>query len=318
LGTLNMKGFGRTHADGTTDKWLCLNQLIRDRRLTCLALQEAHLTDDRLVPLRDLFSRQLHIFSSALPGNPTAAGGVGFAVSRRNLAEREPTVRVVLPGRALLLMLPWSASKQLRILNVYAPNVAADNAAFWLSLLRYFRDSNLPSPDVLMGDFNMVEDALDRLPARSDPPASTSALAELLACWRMTDSWRAAHPGLCDYTYLQQATGSQSRLDRIYVKRATQPLVADWATLPPGLSTDHFLVQLSLANYHAPAVGRGRWTFPLALLDDTPFITTMRKLGLALQRDLDALATRSADCNPQTLFASFKSSLIAAARQRAK
>ena len=49
----------------------------------------------------------------------------------------------------------------LRILNVYAPNGASDNHEFWSLLLFKWESANLPAPDIMLGDTNMVEDKLD-------------------------------------------------------------------------------------------------------------------------------------------------------------
>ncbi|KAI9058607.1 DNase I-like protein, partial [Trametes sanguinea] len=303
---------------GVSDKWLCINQLMRERHLTILAVQEPHLTPERLLALQTLFSDQLLIHSSPHPDNPSGAGGIALVISTRRAAAAIPPPIALIPGRALVLDYPWSASRTLRILAVYAPNAPAENAAFWLHLRDLTTTPGFKRPDILLGDFNVVEDANDRLPAHPDSTAATAALAALLQPHQLLDSWRNAHPSDRAYTFNQLGRPSHSRIDRIYVRSTLQSAAADWSTSLVGLVTDHALVSLSLANYQTPSIGPGRWSLPPLLLTDKPFLDTMRDLVMSFQHDLLTSGPRTATSNPQTLFYGFKTKLVAAARARAK
>ncbi|KAH9858433.1 Endonuclease/exonuclease/phosphatase, partial [Lenzites betulinus] len=317
IASLNVNGFGRATTGTTSDKWLAINQLMKEQRLAVLAVQEAHLNEDRLRTLNDLFGDRLLFLTSPDPTSPLAAGGVAFVVNRRMITTTPPTMHVLTPGRAAILTIQWTAARQLLLLNVYPPNRACDNAVFWQQL-----DAGLAAcharPMVLMGDFNFVEAPEDRLPPRSDPVAVTDAFAALRTRLSLRDSWRGAHPKERAFTFCQAATGSQSRLDRIYVHSDLAMAAADWTMGPAGVVTDHFLVGLSLANYQTPAVGPGRWSLPPCLLNDPPFMATMRTLGLRVNADLAALPERTATRNAQTIFAQFKRDLRDAARARHK
>ncbi|KAI9069623.1 DNase I-like protein, partial [Trametes sanguinea] len=295
-----------------------VNQVMRDRKLAVLALQETHLSDERAADLSLFFASTHTIHHSADPDNPHGSRGVAFVLDKRRLAGRTPTVHVIVPSRALYLEYPWTPTKSLCLLNVYAPNAAAENAAFWETVTENLRRSRLRRPDVLLGDFNVTLSALDRFPARSDAPCAVDALADALHGLDLIDSWRVAFPHDRLYTYRQYHSDTQSRLDRIYVRRHLQPLIADWAIEGPGPLSDHQLILCSMANYQAPQVGKGRWMAPVTLLQDAVFVRTMKTLGFALQRDLLALAGRSAERNPQLLLQAFKEDLVRQARQRLK
>jgi len=58
----------------------------------------------------------------------------------------------------------------LTILNVYAPNTPTENEKFWRDLAESLDSQLIPYPDILVGDFNMVKDAIDRLPSHSETP----------------------------------------------------------------------------------------------------------------------------------------------------
>ncbi|KAI9059685.1 DNase I-like protein, partial [Trametes sanguinea] len=318
LATLNVRGFGRARASGVSDKWLAINQIMKDHRLAILAVQEAHLDEERLSTLKNLFAAQLTIIASSNPRNPGGAEGVAFVVSNKILSHGQPVCEEIVPGRASLISVPWTATKAIKILNVYAPNRPDENAAFWDKLGELTEGRAALRPDVLCGDFNVTEDAIDRLPSRSDNALLVEALLRLIGRWNMRDTWRRANPTARDYTYLQLATGARSRIDRIYTRSSLTQAVADWKICPMGSLTDHSMMSLSLANYHAPKVGQGRWALPVDLLDDAPFTDVMRQLGEGLQKELDAAVGRSETCNPQTLLAAFKRKLRSAARDRLK
>ncbi|EIW51316.1 uncharacterized protein TRAVEDRAFT_78071, partial [Trametes versicolor FP-101664 SS1] len=208
----------------------------------------------------------------------------------------------------------WAADRTLKILNVYAPNEAAANANFWKTI----ENANLGRIDILLGDCNVVEDRADRLPPREDPEAPREALQALCAKHTLLDGWRPAHPLEKGFTYLQESTSAQSRLDRIYVRRAMARDCSDWSIVEPGIPTDHLMVVVAVENYKAPFIGKGRWVMQPHLLEDEDMKKTMITLGAELVRDINGLTTRTPERNPQTLYANFKHKLIQAARTRAK
>ncbi|KAH9848643.1 Endonuclease/exonuclease/phosphatase, partial [Lenzites betulinus] len=319
VATLNMNGFGRTLADGSTDKWLGINQVMKDHRLAILAVQETHLMEDRVQSLNRLFESQLLIVATFDESSPTAVGGTAFVLSRRFLREQEPRWDVLWPGRALAVTVPWTAEKTLTLLSVYAPNDPAKNASFWCALQEHYgNDARRRRPDFLLGDFNIVEQADDRLPQRSDNGEAVGQLQKFLSSIRVSDAWRRTNEGVRIFSYLQVATGSQSRIDRIYVSARLLSAVADWEHTPPGFPTDHSIVVCSVANYKAPVLGRGRWSLPLHLLEDPEFVATMKAIGIKTQNELTGICMRTDVVNPQTVFHSFKAELVKAARTRMK
>ena len=89
---------------------------------------------DRIQDLNVLFEATIMVCGSLDPENQTAARGVAFAVNRKLVDAEKTVLRELVPGRAALLEIPWSNGRALRILNVYAPNDARANSAFWHEL----------------------------------------------------------------------------------------------------------------------------------------------------------------------------------------
>ncbi len=303
---------------GVPEKWLAVNQLIRDERIAVLAIQETHLTEDRVTALNSLFCATMRVVACLEEDNPTGARGVAFALNKRLVNTEDVEVKSVLPGRAMLLKINWTQGRTLTFLNVYAPNDAKDNATFWTTLEHEATARRMRRPDFMLGDFNVVEDSLDRLPPRRDPSEATEALSLLRQRLGLVDGWREREPSTRMYTYLQSSTGSQSRIDRIYATNAILRVVNDWDTKGPGISTDHRMAMCSITNPTAPHVGKGRWMVPAVLLSDKVFVEDLHKCGLALQHEIDNQKERTQGENPQVAYSRFKKAITELARARAK
>ncbi|KAI0653671.1 Endonuclease/exonuclease/phosphatase, partial [Cubamyces menziesii] len=295
-----------------------INQILRENQIAVLAVQEAHLSNDRAATLNTLFGEYMSVFPSAYPENETGACGVAFAINRRILKNANCQPTEIIPGRVLMLDLNWPEEQPLRIVNVYGPNVARENAALWDTLRTDRLGAGNRQVDVLLGDFNIVDDPIDRLPARQDSACAVDALRGLVDELRVRDGWREQNPNTKSFTYLHAANGSQSRLDRIYTHMVPGREVDDWDIKEPGLDSDHKMVTASLYDNRAPFVGKGRWVMLKHLLTDDQLVGEMKRLAAAMATEMEALTVRTEERNPQTIYAAFKSDLIRAVRTRAK
>lgn len=173
----------------------------------------------------------------------------------------------------------------------------------------------------MLGDFNLVEDALDRLPPKQDAQGPTLKLNELKSHLKMRDGWRTEHPDSLQYTFAQsvQQGGHQSRIDRIYIKDELLPFSREWNISPPGIHTDHQLVSARISSKKMPFVGTGRWFLPLFILNNKKLGEEMIELGKVLQREIKSSNEKCTDTiNPQVAFCHFKSKAIQLCRTTAK
>ncbi|KAJ8455816.1 hypothetical protein ONZ51_g12320 [Trametes cubensis] len=287
---------------------------MREKKIAILAVQEAHLNDERVAAINNLFDRKMVVMHSEDPENGTGARGVAFAINKRIIKTPEYTIKEVIPGRALLLDIAWTAKRRLRLLNVYAPNPPRENAQMW-------KDLEATGPrrvDMLLGDLNMVEDSLDRLPARDDPMETVEALQSLKREWRVSDGWRRTHANQTAFTYQHTNGTTQSRLDRIYATRSVRKDADNWDLEEPGVETDHKLAYVEIADRTAPFLGKGRWVMPQHLLRDEEMKDTMKRLAKEMVDAICAIPERTKDRNPQTVYNAFKKNLMKEARKRAK
>ncbi|KAJ7723008.1 Endonuclease/exonuclease/phosphatase [Mycena maculata] len=305
---------GRFHQG--QDKWMHINQMMRDRKIGILSLQETHLSPDDVADIHKIFEKRLQVYASIDPASPQSKG-VAIVINKELSNIVGIQSKELIPGRALHLTIPWHGNSKIMVIAVYAPNDATENANF-LNLLET-KTRNLPKPDFTLGDFNMVEDAIDRLPHHKDPNVVTDAMLNLKARLHLQDGWRQTFPALKGYTFLQSATGSQSRLDRILVPEGILRNLSDWTIESPGIHTDHQLVSVKYSDPKMPFIGKGRWVLPIHLLKDKKVMDQIHALGKELEARLDNIkGNRTAEDNPQLIFKSFKDEIITVFRDRAK
>ena len=313
-----MKGRGSTSPQHPNNKWNSLHHFIKERRLAILALQETH-TDDNLVEtLTRLYGRRLAIFASQSE-NPTATAGVAIVVNKDLVNTEGAKATEIIPGRAILLELPWHQTLTLRILNVYAPNSPQGNAKFWEEIAEIWDRGELPKPDICLGDFNMVEDPMDRMPHRRDDINQEEALASLMERFRLKDGWRETHPAEIDFSFPVFQRDSRSRIDRIYATRKLIRLAENWEIEISQINTDHKMVTARFTDREAPFVGPGRWALPIDLLHDREFLEQAEALITETKTAIrNAQRVRTADENPQAYFKRLKDDIVDKARERMK
>lgn len=167
----------------------------------------------------------------------------------------------------------------------------------------------------MLGDFNVMEELIDRTPAHLDDNNAIAALRNLRHCLGLEDSWRHAFPHNRCFTYraTNQGLAIKSRLDRIYASREVATVIYDWKFIQTAVPTDHWMVSVKYAPTNTPYVGKGQWTMQIPALNDRSLMGKISDRGMALQSDLANLpqekTTRAAK-NPQSLWESFKKDIV--------
>ncbi|KDQ56069.1 hypothetical protein JAAARDRAFT_132866, partial [Jaapia argillacea MUCL 33604] len=283
-----------------------------------MALQETHLTDENIEQINRLFGRRLLVFNSSDAECPGASAGIAFVLNREITDTSSLSFHELIPGRAITLTTKWHNSEKMTILNVYAPNDYAAHPNFWKTIGDKCRTLSIRRPDLMMGDFNIVEEALDRAPARLDDPTATTALQDLRTALQLDDTWRQAFPTTRMFTF-RTHNQMKSRLDRIYSSPQHEGNLFEWETGPSTVPTDHSMVSVRFAPINAPQVGQGRWTWPLGLVNDETLLNSVETLGLTLQTQIQAQgAGTNPDKDPQVLWDNFKKEIRKVAKKHAK
>ncbi|KIJ43118.1 hypothetical protein M422DRAFT_253621 [Sphaerobolus stellatus SS14] len=211
--------------------------------------------------LEDTFSGRIQILSSIDNENPNSKG-VAFLLNKQLTAWKEAQGIEIIPGRALLLCLPWHNDKTLNILTIYAPNASTENQTFWSDLHRKWQADGLPTIHMLLGDFNLVEDSIDRLPAHNDLHGPREALANFKSLFGLLDGWRRENPDIILHTWHQNQWDIHSRIDRIYSNELIYQNSCNWSITPPPILTDHDMVNVRIFKADIPYIALADGLFP--------------------------------------------------------
>ncbi|KAJ7750005.1 hypothetical protein B0H16DRAFT_1318975, partial [Mycena metata] len=139
------------------DKWPHLSRMMFDEKIGIMAVGETHLTEDQIEEIEGAaMGRRLKIYNCMDPDNPNK-GGIAVVLNENITNTEGVTIRRLIPGRAVLVSIPWHDKLTLTVLAVYAPaGSPAENKAFWEELHRLWMTEDLPVPDVMLGDMNIV------------------------------------------------------------------------------------------------------------------------------------------------------------------
>ncbi|KAH9858141.1 Endonuclease/exonuclease/phosphatase [Lenzites betulinus] len=327
IASLNINGFGALRPESSDNKWGTMYRTIKQNSIGVLLLQETHLTAERCADIKRMFKGRLKVLFSPHPDAPTRKEGVAVVLNKAQVNAEGAEVRVIVPGRALQVSVVTRGGEPLHSLCIYAPTSDGieERRAFFREVKNYYESHPAtPRPHLMAGDFNNVEDRLDRLPI-SDPDASLEeldALKDYLGLM-IADGWRMTNPTKRAYTFHRGAGDLAlcSRLDRIYCTRELFPHCREWQIVTPAVKTDHSMVTVQVTMMNAPTVGKGRPTFPLHLLKDKPLSKKLKAAGLRALQDLDELTrtnARSLSHNPQTVLSKLKTTWLELARAQEK
>ncbi|KAI0742778.1 Endonuclease/exonuclease/phosphatase, partial [Daedaleopsis nitida] len=325
IASLNMNGFGCTVRDHPDNKWGQVYSTMRDARIGVLLLQETHLTAERVSFIEHMFKGKIRILYSPHPTRPTQKEGVAIAINCR-LVDPATVERVeVDKGRAIQVSIPWNNNSKISVLCIYAPTSDGETTRrlFFKKVEDFYASHpQLPRPSVMAGDFNNLEDTVDRLPVGSGRDSSIEALDDLKRAvgLMMVDGWRATHPTQRAYTFLRGMGGTtqMSRLDRIYTQQSLFDDCREWKIHEGGVRSDHSMVSVEVTRRDSPELGKGRPVFPKGLLKDRKLAKCIHKRGLEAIRDLELTSRtgRTVELNPQTVLASMKQDWLRMARER--
>ncbi|KAJ7102971.1 Endonuclease/exonuclease/phosphatase, partial [Mycena crocata] len=315
VATLNIKGRGADSIRSSKHKWHDVHRMLFDNKIGILAVTETHLSAAQSIEIENdhVLGKRMRIFNSIDTEKPNSKG-VAIVLNHDITNTVGVKVRRLIPGRAILAVIPWHGRSTMTILALYAPaDSMTENRIFWEKLYDMWMTQDLPVPDMTLGDTNIVEDPTDRFPHRADNAAAVEALAKFKQLFEFKDGFRLTYPDVKAYTFTNSAETSHSRIDRIYVppdlfKKCRNWLISDTA----GDLTDHRLVSVVVSAPGAPFVGPGRYLIPNFLMQDKKFLTFAVEEGAKL-------AEPSNDGKDlQIRYKEYKEGLLAFARERAK
>ncbi|PPQ77059.1 hypothetical protein CVT24_009763 [Panaeolus cyanescens] len=301
--TFNMNGGGTQAMD---EKWNHINQIVRENRMAIGAIQETHLSPEQQEELQTRFPR-LRLFNSQEAG-VTNSKGVVICLNKSLTRAEEASEIELIPGRALIVSIPWKQfNNRINILGIYGPNKPEEQIAFWEDLSENLDKLDARyKPDIMLGDFNLVENEIDRLSApdvitKPENRVAVEALQSVREKLDLVDKWRSDNPTTREFSYKQAKTEkpSHSRIDRIYISHELSNTAYNWKSEHCGIPSDHKLVSVRLEIPNMPYIGPGRWQLPLFLLENEEMMNETITLG---QKALQNIKTHKQTVQSQTPF----------------
>ena len=321
IASLNVNGYAAPASSMSgIEKWSMIYQAMKENKIAVMAIQETHLDDNLIHSIGQCFGKRLDIINSQIPTNPRTSAGVAFVINKNLIEPKEIEKKELIEGRALAIKFKWHENDEIVLINVYAPNNRTRHPEFWEKIDTERRAKGLRRPDMMLGDFNLTEDPIDRAPAHLDDINAIEALRNLRQCLGMKDTWRHAYPNERSFTYRANVNDQNimSRLDRIYTSDLIANLTFDWKIRQTSVPTDHWMVSTKYAPAQAPYIGKGRWTLQTTELKNKDLMTKITSRGRQLTKDLQRWENdqRQRDTeNPQTLWATFKGDLAKIAKK---
>ncbi|KAI4294039.1 DNase I-like protein, partial [Schizophyllum commune Loenen D] len=292
IATLNINGFGTLTRDHPRNKWGAINRMMNSQKIAILMLQETHLTEERKARIESMFSGKLKVYHSPHPTHPKSRAGVAIVINRRLVDTEGAKMTVITPGRALHLTVKWAPNEERTFLCIYAPaSGPAERTTFFEQVSEYYRShTNLTKPHAMAGDFNVLEDNIDRLPMSETHDNSIQALDALKISLglNMADGWRATYPDTRDFTFCRnQENGPYlARLDRIYCNAASFATARQWKISEPGIRTDHSVASVQLTCESSPEMGKGRPKLSEWIIKDKAFAKYTKERGIFAMNEL--------------------------------
>jgi exonuclease III len=194
IASLNMRGRLK---DGK-DKMRMTIDWMRTNQISILALQETHILTEEIDELNKTF-KHIKFYGT---GISTASSGILILVNNNTEAPITTEFKNIVNGRIGSLKLDYG-DQDLYIINVYMPNNKTQQKETLADLRSTLKtDKNIKNSElIILGDWNFVEDQIDRSPQHSDDRGVTREMTKLKTSFELTDGWRKANPQTRSFTW---------------------------------------------------------------------------------------------------------------------
>lgn len=127
---------------------------------------------------------------------------------------------------------------------------------------------------ILGGDFNCVDNALDKFHSNDVPSSDKNCLCSLKSDFSLVDVWRKQNGHGVSFTWSNSNHTQASRLDRFLISKSLLQRICS-NTVFPCVFSDHDFINLEM-NLHGSSNRRSTlWKFNCSLLSDPHFIIFM-------------------------------------------
>ena len=175
-------------------------------------------------------------------------------------------------GRVLSLLIDFH-NLFLNVVNIYSPTVVSERKTFFSDLHNFFLSQGFL---FIGGDFNCIDNVLDRLNCSIVPSADKTSLVTLLSDFSLVDVWRKQNPRRVSFTWFNHNRTQASRIDRFFIDKSFLPNVS--CEILPCVLSDHDSVKLHVSFDGVVRRGSGVWRFNNSLLSDSNFKNELKNV----------------------------------------
>ena len=115
-------------------------------------------------------------------------------------------------GRILSLLIDFH-NLFFNVVNIYSPTVVSERKVFSSDLHNFFLSQGLL---LIGGDFNCIDNVLDRLNCSIVPSTDKTSLVTLMSDFSLVDVWRKHNPRKISFTWFNHNRTQASRIDRFF------------------------------------------------------------------------------------------------------
>jgi len=311
IGTLNIHG--KRYANGNY-KYKDVTTLIRKNRVAILAIQECRLDEQEKSKIEAMCPK-IEIINNS---NSTAKEGIAFIINKDLMKDRKIEHKTLIQNRMSRITIKWNENIVIDIINIYAPNNEKEKIAFFKKANYIIKHLQNKENIIILGDFNSVEDKIDRLPMTKDDNKVINSLQEIMKGNKLIDGWRETNPDEKEYTF-ESTTGSLARIDRIYIKENKKAQYDNWKTISSANISDHELVTVEIQKLNTPFIGKGLWRMDNTITEEPNFRKRTAKVLNELEETLkETEMIREQGKQPQELWIKAKEKIQTIAKEVTK
>ncbi|KAG2029024.1 Endonuclease/exonuclease/phosphatase, partial [Suillus americanus] len=240
-----------------------------------IGLQETKLKNKHEKEI-NLENPKMIIINNPSEGDNTSAG-TAFVLNKDKVINKTWEHSILIPGRLSVLTFKNTETQTFNIINLYSPNDLTPKKAFYKNVLQIISSQRWENP-ILIGDFNMVEQAIDRFPEHSDDNALTRLVNRITNKLNVVDGWRKEKEDAREYTYAQKNPLATARIDRIYVSKETIEMAHNWTINESYTLSDHQMVTVTITQTGLPELDKGLWRLGSATEQLPAFKKRVKKL----------------------------------------
>src|SRR5882672_8948777 len=247
-------------------KWPKIARIMRMKRIAVMAVQEARMTQEDVAQIEGA-TPKIKIIANGQYSNRL---GVAFAINTDLINTEKTEHKTVIPSRASMLKLTWGDSQTLALLNLYAPNNNKEKESFFKKVTAMVKKNEYKNL-CIMGDFNCVENDIDRSPPHRDNKVVVASLNKIIMHHKLVDVWRMQNPIVREFSFIQTSTKAMACLDRIYVHKDLLNYVYDNEVGMGQEISDHDPVFVKMMADNLPYCGEGLWRLPDEMVKNRKF-----------------------------------------------